>query len=52
MGGDGFRHHGGLLVAIVLTLISLPTLYVAWFGGKWASARAAAAKTADGATSA
>lgn len=25
---------GGLLVATVLTLIFLPTLYVAWFGGK------------------
>jgi multidrug efflux pump subunit AcrB len=25
---------GGLLVATILTLIFLPTLYVAWFGGK------------------
>jgi hypothetical protein len=25
---------GGLLVATILTLVFLPTLYVAWFGGK------------------
>jgi multidrug efflux pump subunit AcrB len=29
-----FAIMGGLLVATVLTLIFLPTLYVAWFGGK------------------
>ena len=29
-----FAIMGGLLVATILTLIFLPTLYVAWFGGK------------------
>jgi len=48
-GPMAFAIMGGLLVATVLTLIFLPTLYVAWFGGKRAPARAAAAKTADGA---
>jgi multidrug efflux pump len=28
-----FAIMGGLLVATILTLIFLPTLYVAWFGG-------------------
>jgi multidrug efflux pump subunit AcrB len=31
---------GGLLVATILTLIFLPTLYVAWFGGKQQSIEA------------
>jgi multidrug efflux pump len=29
-----FAIMGGLLVATVLTLVFLPTLYLAWFGGK------------------
>jgi multidrug efflux pump subunit AcrB len=29
-----FAIMGGLLVATVLTLVFLPTLYVAWFGEK------------------
>jgi multidrug efflux pump subunit AcrB len=29
-----FAIMGGLLVATVLTRVVLPTLYVAWFGGK------------------
>jgi multidrug efflux pump subunit AcrB len=29
-----FAIMGGLLVATILTLIFLPTLYVAWFGGR------------------
>jgi multidrug efflux pump subunit AcrB len=33
-GPMAFAIMGGLLVATVLTLIFLPTLYVAWFGGK------------------
>jgi len=33
-GPMAFAVMGGLLVATVLTLIFLPTLYVAWFGGK------------------
>jgi len=48
-GPMAFAIMGGLLVATVLTLIFLPTLYVAWFGDKWAAARAVAAKPADGA---
>ena len=48
-GPMAFAIMGGLLVATVLTLIFLPTLYVTWFGGKRAPARAAAVKPADGA---
>ena len=33
-GPMAFAIMGGLLVATILTLIFLPTLYVAWFGGK------------------
>ena len=33
-GPMAFAIMGGLLVATVLTLVFLPTLYVAWFGGK------------------
>ncbi|MCA1506246.1 efflux RND transporter permease subunit [Bradyrhizobium sp. NBAIM02] len=33
-GPMAFAIMGGLLVATVLTLVLLPTLYVAWFGGK------------------
>ena len=33
---------GGLLVATVLTLVFLPTLYVAWFGKEGADAPVAA----------
>jgi multidrug efflux pump subunit AcrB len=29
-----FSIMGGLLVATILTLVFLPTLYVTWFGGK------------------
>ena len=32
-GPMAFAIMGGLLVATILTLIFLPTLYVAWFGG-------------------
>ena len=32
LGADGLCHHGRLLVATILTLIFLPTLYVTWFG--------------------
>jgi multidrug efflux pump subunit AcrB len=34
---------GGLLVATILTLVFLPTLYVAWFGGKEPSSDPSAA---------
>jgi multidrug efflux pump len=37
-GPMGFAIMGGLPVATILTLIFLPTLYVAWFKGKEASA--------------
>ncbi|MFZ0852634.1 MAG: efflux RND transporter permease subunit, partial [Hyphomicrobiaceae bacterium] len=33
-GPMAFAIMGGLLVATVLTLVFLPTLYVAWFGGR------------------
>jgi len=33
-GPMAFAIMGGLLVATVLTLVFLPTLYVAWFGEK------------------
>jgi multidrug efflux pump subunit AcrB len=33
-GPMAFSIMGGLLVATILTLVFLPTLYVAWFGGK------------------
>jgi multidrug efflux pump len=33
-GPMAFSIMGGLLIATILTLIFLPTLYVAWFGGK------------------
>jgi len=33
-GPMAFAIMGGLLVATILTLVFLPTLYVAWFGGK------------------
>jgi hypothetical protein len=33
LGTDGVAIMGGLLVATILTLIFLPTIYVAWFGG-------------------
>jgi multidrug efflux pump subunit AcrB len=33
-GPMSFAIMGGLLVATILTLIFLPTLYVAWFGGR------------------
>ena len=39
---------GGLLVATVLTLVLLPTLYVAWFGGKEAAAASDASGSARG----
>jgi multidrug efflux pump subunit AcrB len=29
-----FAIMGGLLVATILTLVFLPTLYLTWFGGK------------------
>jgi multidrug efflux pump subunit AcrB len=35
-----FAIMGGLLVATILTLIFLPTLYVAWFRGKESPASA------------
>jgi Cu/Ag efflux pump CusA len=34
---------GGLLVATMLTLVFLPTVYVTWFRAKEADARAASA---------
>jgi multidrug efflux pump subunit AcrB len=37
-GPMAFAIMGGLLVATILTLVFLPTLYVAWFGGKKGSA--------------
>jgi len=39
-GPMAFAIMGGLLVGTLLTLIFLPTLYLAWFGGKEASADA------------
>jgi multidrug efflux pump len=33
-GPMAFAIMGGLLVATILTLVFLPTLYVTWFGGK------------------
>ena len=33
-GPMAFSIMGGLLVATILTLVFLPTLYVTWFGGK------------------
>jgi multidrug efflux pump subunit AcrB len=33
-GPMAFAIMGGLLVGTILTLVFLPTLYVAWFGGK------------------
>jgi multidrug efflux pump subunit AcrB len=36
-GPMAFAIMGGLLVATILTLIFLPTLYVAWFGGRQSS---------------
>jgi hypothetical protein len=41
-----FAIMGGLLVATILTLIFLPTLYVAWFGGKEESDDSSAIPTA------
>jgi len=38
---------GGLMVATVLTLIFLPTLYVAWFGIKAPAATTATADPAE-----
>jgi multidrug efflux pump subunit AcrB len=32
-GPMAFAIMGGMLVATILTLVFLPTLYVAWFGG-------------------
>ena len=42
-GPMAFAIMGGLLVATVLTLIFLPTLYVAWFRGKRGPARSSGA---------
>ena len=36
-GPMAFAIMGGLLVATILTLVFLPTLYVTWFGGKESS---------------
>ena len=33
-GPMAFAIMGGLLVATILTLVFLPTLYLTWFGGK------------------
>jgi multidrug efflux pump len=33
LGLHDLRHHGCLLVASLLTLVFLPTLYVTWFKG-------------------
>ena len=30
LGPDGGGHHGGLIVATALTLLSLPAMYEAW----------------------
>src|SRR5690606_37857566 len=49
-GPMAFAIMGGLLVATMLTLIFLPTLYVTWFRGKEAEAGAAAAAPAPSAT--
>jgi hypothetical protein len=45
-----FAIMGGLLVATMLTLIFLPTVYVAWFRGKEAAADAPAAAPAPPST--
>jgi Cu/Ag efflux pump CusA len=42
-GPMAFAIMGGLLVATMLTLVFLPTVYVAWFRGKEAAADAHAA---------
>ena len=31
LGPDGRGHHGGLIVATVLTLLACPAMYAAWF---------------------
>jgi multidrug efflux pump subunit AcrB len=53
-GPMAFAIMGGLLVATILTLIFLPTLYVAWFGGKEepddSSGIAKATRTSEAAT--
>jgi len=49
-GPMAFAIMGGLLVATMLTLIFLPTLYVTWFRGKEAEAGAPAAAPAPSAT--
>jgi hypothetical protein len=46
-GPMAFAIMGGLLVGTILTLVFLPTLYVAWFRGK----DVASEKPADGAMS-
>jgi len=42
-----FAIMGGLLVATMLTLVFLPTVYVTWFGGKEAAADQAASVPAS-----
>jgi multidrug efflux pump subunit AcrB len=47
-GPMAFAIMGGLLVATILTLVLLPTLYVAWFGGQEAAAASEASGPARG----
>jgi multidrug efflux pump subunit AcrB len=49
-GPMAFAIMGGLLVATMLTLVFLPTLYVTWFRGKEAAAEAPATTPAPSAT--
>ena len=44
LGTYGLCHMGGLLVATILTLVFLPTLYVTWFKGKEGSPEPSPAK--------
>jgi multidrug efflux pump len=45
-----FAIMGGLLVATMLTLVFLPTVYVTWFRGREAAADPSPARSASDAT--
>jgi multidrug efflux pump len=47
-GPMAFAIMGGLLVATMLTLVFLPTVYVTWFGGREGAGQAAPAPAASG----
>ncbi|MGY4487120.1 multidrug efflux pump subunit AcrB [Bradyrhizobium sp. LM3.2] len=47
-GPMAFAIMGGLLVATVLTLVFLPTIYVAWFGATERAGGAALRKPSEG----